>query len=31
MFGSDVGKPACGARGAGARPAFSTIGAIGEL
>jgi hypothetical protein len=30
MFGSDVGKPACGAGGAGARPAFSTTGAMGN-
>ena len=30
LFGSDVGKPVCGARGVGARPAFATTGAMGN-
>jgi hypothetical protein len=30
LFCSDVGKPVCGARGAGARPAFATTGTMGN-
>jgi len=30
LFGSDVGEPVYGARGAGARPASATTGAMGN-